>query len=556
MTTEEKQEFLRVQILDKGYDGEAFAEFLEEKKGTSEPSEWSIPELKSAVTEFIKTRAVKAKEEDYVSPEYPEPKVAVKGGASQLLKIIPKKPVFFIDDLIEGQIELNSSSQIQLNDINIVLNADEYWKDDINNTLDQRNDLVVKINLEIKKQLNMDSNLITLNAGKYSFKFKLQIPKKIEPSFEFPCIEGKGYLRYPLFANIISPSVKGSTSTYLILKKRYQMETKKQLVFNIETTPHKLGLFDGGRTKMEIKSVNGSSLFKYGRDINFNVCIDNTNGKLNSTECKAVLLRTVVFKTKLSQTKKTVTDKLLSKRIKAETNPGERKDFIMTLNLGKCENKNFDIPKSGMPYTDIGDISFFLPSIKSNLIDCSYSIKFTLYFNSFVKFNERPRIIIDVSFCHQSLEEYNKEMEAKAPKNNMIPQNNMMPPNMPNYMPPNMPPQMQPNNMIPTNNLTLQKYMSSPLPNQQAHQMDNNINPNNNQDMDLPSMEEVEDNKSDNGNYNNNYNNFNNNFQDYYQKMNNNNQNNQPPVPQNMDYPEYPEYPEYPSEENVNNNNG
>ena len=40
----------------------------------------------------------------------------------------------------------------------------------------------------------------------------------------------------------------------------------------------------------------------------------------------------------------------------------------MTLNLGKCENKNFDIPKSGMPYTDIGDISFFLPSIKSSAI--------------------------------------------------------------------------------------------------------------------------------------------------------------------------------------------
>ena len=53
--TEEKQNYLRQNILDKGYDGNSFAEFLIQKRGEdgADISNWSINDLKDVVDEFI-----------------------------------------------------------------------------------------------------------------------------------------------------------------------------------------------------------------------------------------------------------------------------------------------------------------------------------------------------------------------------------------------------------------------------------------------------------------------------------------------------------------------
>ena len=51
---EDKQDFLRDAILDKGYDGNQFMSFLQEKKGEEiDLNDWSLEELNLAVNEFI-----------------------------------------------------------------------------------------------------------------------------------------------------------------------------------------------------------------------------------------------------------------------------------------------------------------------------------------------------------------------------------------------------------------------------------------------------------------------------------------------------------------------
>ena len=56
MTTEEKQNFLREKILEKGYDTNEFVQFLTDKKGPdgADVSNWSMEDLQSVVSEFIK----------------------------------------------------------------------------------------------------------------------------------------------------------------------------------------------------------------------------------------------------------------------------------------------------------------------------------------------------------------------------------------------------------------------------------------------------------------------------------------------------------------------
>ena len=68
---EEKQNFLRESILDKGYDTNKFVEFLTSKKGEdgADVSNWSMSDLKVVVREFIKLNGGVVEEEPPQKPE-------------------------------------------------------------------------------------------------------------------------------------------------------------------------------------------------------------------------------------------------------------------------------------------------------------------------------------------------------------------------------------------------------------------------------------------------------------------------------------------------------
>lgn len=70
------------------------------------------------------------------------------------LKIIPKKSTFFVDDFIEGQIELSNSVQIEIKDINLTLNANQNWvlnsNDPKSNITKNKKDLIYSHNLKLK----------------------------------------------------------------------------------------------------------------------------------------------------------------------------------------------------------------------------------------------------------------------------------------------------------------------------------------------------------------------------------------------------------------------
>ena len=78
---EEKQNYLRENILDKGYDASAFVEFLKTKKGEagSDISNWSMEDLCEVVQEFISINSSpeKEKEKDPEPEPEPEPELAL-----------------------------------------------------------------------------------------------------------------------------------------------------------------------------------------------------------------------------------------------------------------------------------------------------------------------------------------------------------------------------------------------------------------------------------------------------------------------------------------------
>ena len=424
----------------------------------------------------------------------------------QIIRIIPRLPSYFIGDYVEGQVELIITNvQLILNDINLILNSSQMWTSYFEDTRmrleEKKPEVIVSINLNIKSQLNINSDIITLNPGTYTFGFRFKIPDGINPSFEFPGTEGQAHIRYALVANIISPYTNASTSTYLIIKRRQKIEMNKQVSFTAESLVHKWGLFDGGKTAMKITSVNGSDNFKFGEDVKFDINIDNTKGKMNSAECKAVLTREVVFKSNFGENKRTIKNEILTKTVKTCAKSGENKSFPFTLSLKNIENKNFNTQSANIPYTNVVDLNYFIPTINTFILECKYTLEFTLDFEKFVKNSDLPKVTMNIIICHQSMDEYNQEMNQRynmnynsginnPPFNQMNMNMNMNVPPMNNDNPP--PPVSQMSNVINNN-------------------MNNDINT---QDDELPSMEEIEHNNYnqqqnqfnnfDNNNYNNN----------------------------------------------------
>jgi hypothetical protein len=394
----------------------------------------------------------------------------------QSLSITLDRASFFVDEYIQGKVELNSSTQLVINDISISFQILENWLskgDDGHAISDMYNECLLTMNLDIKRKLNINANLISLNPGKYIFPFYFKIPKVVQACFEYPTTESKASIRYSLTAQLLSPYAQGTASTYVLLKSRPILQNK-QLFFTNSTSTHKWGLFSGGSTTLNISILNGTDNFRNGENINFNIDIDNSKGKIGAEECKITLSRIIKLKSKFGKVVKEIkNDCCLSQKFATQVAINERKNFNVSLSLMNMDTKIFNFKEVNIPYINITDMSYFLPSINSYLLECDYNLKATLYFTNFVKHDERPRIIIPIRICHQSLPEYNSEVQnylARQNSNNnnqyFVNQNN---------------PGVNLNR-----SLSLMNNQQNPL------SLDNNENNEENYNDDLPTQEEVE----------------------------------------------------------------
>ena len=110
MSTEEKQNFLREKILDKGYDTSQFVQFLTEKKGEdgADVANWTMEDLIQVVNEFIKLNGGEVEED----VKKPEPKKETKKKVSMfdiMPDTKPKKP--------NSQLNINPQSKSQSSEI-------------------------------------------------------------------------------------------------------------------------------------------------------------------------------------------------------------------------------------------------------------------------------------------------------------------------------------------------------------------------------------------------------------------------------------------------------
>ena len=211
------------------------------------------------------------------------------------ISIILNKVDYFKGDYVEGSIILNCMGSVVLNDIYLNLLLMENWHCQENNQpqSELNNPILLTVRIGIQKILKLNSNLINLNPGTFNFPFKFKLPDYLQPSFEYPKENQRGFLRYILQAKLISQFVRGETTTLIFIKSR-PIILNCPLSFSSAMNVHKWGMFDKGSTILIVSYL--TSNYQIRGQIPITVEINNTRGKLQVKSVIAKVTRRVQFK--------------------------------------------------------------------------------------------------------------------------------------------------------------------------------------------------------------------------------------------------------------------
>ena len=333
----------------------------------------------------------------------------IERNKSNSMIIETNKEYYFKGEIIEGNIILDCISNITLKEITISFSQNESWL--IQETSDikygeKNNQLLSKFDLGINKILNDNNEIKTLSPGRYIFPFKIELPKYLQPSFEYPIANRSGYIRYILESEVISNSIKLSTRNYILIKAGIKrLMTPKS--YNAVTNVHKWGIIDGGSTILKVSYKKNN--YKIDEIAPLDVEIDNTRGKLKVSQCKIRVIRIIQFSrlNKASMEKYPLEKTILTKVFSAEVFPNSKRNFLFGTELKDKDLLDYTYINAINPYPNIKDINILLPSVEGGIIKCEYRLQVSVYFDNFVTANYRPRVSLPIVITHQYQEEDN-----------------------------------------------------------------------------------------------------------------------------------------------------
>ena len=344
---------------------------------------------------------------NYSSYQYP-----IYQSPAKPIVITTTKPDYFKDEFVEGNIVLQNQLPIVLNDIYLNLYLLESWAyiESSSQSFGELNSqplLCVKVG--IKNILKLETDLINLSAGCFNFPFKFKLPNYLQPCFEFPLPDKRGYLRYSLEAKFISPYVQGSSSIYLIVKARPKV-LNSPLSFSSAMNIHKWGLIDQGTTLLKVSYFTNN--YKINDSVPLKIEINNIRGKLKVSSCEIKLVRKVGFLLKNTDKNKYTFEKIINEKVfPVDVQPMNQRSYNYSIELKDKYINIFNYSNVANPYPNLIDLSYAMPSTDGVIIKCEYHLEVTIFFDSFVTSGYLPKVNLPISITHQRQDEYQIEKQ-------------------------------------------------------------------------------------------------------------------------------------------------
>ena len=338
------------------------------------------------------------------------------------LKLFFTKPHFFVDDFISGTLVLSSERPSIIEKIVFEIIMIQKWKLEGNQPFKNKS-TICEFDLDLRngKSLQPIQGCYVMPGGENKIPFKFKFTNNLFPCFEFPFNENYAFLRYHFNVKIYSSSFRKLIwDHYLCLISRPVMELQKELSKIIDKSIKKWSLIGVGSTKMMVTLPDNN--FKYNSDVKINIFIDNTNGKEQVKEVKLKFSRIINYFGQKGENKFTDEYNIYDSKLKTPVLPGVKQNFecIISLRENMINTTRYKYNKKNIdPYgTSLAEIGFFLPTLTTPYITCRYELKATLYFNCFVGYNDRPRAIFPIYITHQTIFEYQSEIQNQIQLNN------------------------------------------------------------------------------------------------------------------------------------------
>ena len=323
---------------------------------------------------------------------------------SKALSINLKKFDYFPGETIEGTVVFQNQTNLILSDILVSLFMTQGW-----NVLDEmpqsqyENPLISNVYIGIAKLLKINlppnNNLINLNPGTFNLPFKLKLPLNMQPSLEYPINEERGYLRYYLKVQLVSPYVKGENNMYLFIKTKFRL-FKYPYIFTSSPKVKKLGMIDQGSTTLKVSYQNYN--YQIGTQIPFDVEIDNSRGKSKVKSVDVKLIRRVQYKraydNKIIYNFETVINSK-SFAVNVPNNTVSQK-FNYVMEIKDNTMHKFNYMGNMNPYPKLANFFYALPSTYSKIIRCEYFMVVKLDFSGLITKGYLPKVVLPIVLNH------------------------------------------------------------------------------------------------------------------------------------------------------------
>ena len=334
-----------------------------------------------------------------------------------------EKMCFYVGEYIKGNLEINNNSRSLIKDIIIEIYITEDWKfkDGIKSDSNKNRIKNYKLNLIDKGILEVkDEENLILPIGITLIPFNFRFSENNTPCFEYPSTDVRCFIRYSFVAYIDSFNTTGYGSSPLFLLSRPVMEVEKNLNLSCTQSIKKWKFLGEGNTTLKVSIPENN--YKYDSECKMNIEIDNSRGKISTKEFKVTLLRTLTFKNKKGEIVHKESKKIKRQIVKIIAKPGEIKFCTHNLTFIEDNLKSiYNYKNQANPYNaSIEKINFFMPTVKGNFIICDYNIKISLYFESFVDKNHRPRVNFPIYLVHQLPVDYQLEIQEQIEMANAL----------------------------------------------------------------------------------------------------------------------------------------
>ena len=337
-----------------------------------------------------------------------------------VLKLFFAKPEFYTGDFIKGTLLLESERPSILEKIVFEINKVENWGFEGCQPVSY-SEIICSFDLDLNngKTLTKIQNCYIMPGGKNKIPFNFKINKQLLPSFEYPLQDKFAFLRYHFNIKIYSSSfIKLVWNHYLNLLSRPVINLQKELLTKtIEKNVKKWNLISAGSSKLTVTIPENN--YKINSGIKVTIVVDNTLGKEQAKEVKIKFLRIIEFFGTKKEVKFNEEISLCEVKLKTPVLPGHSQAFQYTVPIKENDIKRYAYNKTNSnPYgLNLNNILYYMPTVQGKIFSCKYELRVSLYFNSFVSYNDRPRAIFPIYIIHQTVNEYQSEIQRQIEQN-------------------------------------------------------------------------------------------------------------------------------------------